>query len=123
MILPPPDNKPSHQCTLCPGVSYTAQIISEIDRAAIPREICDLVCCALCGRPTPWKDCRLRSFDSDWVLLHEPSSIELFSVPVTGVEFYRRIATLIYRDDLIGIWCPGCAASRTVRSTAQTEVC
>jgi hypothetical protein len=122
MTLPPSGNEPSHEFSLSPGVSYTAQIISEIDRAAIPREIRDLVCCALCGRPTPWKDCGLHSFDNDWVLLREPSSIELFSVPVAGAEFYRRIATLIYRDDLIGIWCPSCAASRTVRSTAQTEV-
>ena len=122
MALPPSGKKPSDESTLCPRVSYTAQTISEIDRAAIPREICDLVCCALCGRPTPWKDCRLLSFDNDWVLLRQPNSIELFSVPVAGAEFYRRIATLIYRDDLIGIWCPTCAASRTVRSTAQTEV-
>ncbi len=122
MTLPPAGKKPSHEFTLCPGVSYTAQVISEIDRAAIPGEICDLVCCALCGRPTPWKDGRLLSFDRDWVLLREPNSIELFSVPVAGAEFYRRIAMLIYRYDLIGIWCPNCAASRTVRSTVHTEV-
>jgi hypothetical protein len=122
MALPASGKEPSHELAVYPGVSYTAQVISEIDRAAIPGEIRDLVCCALCGRLTPWKDSRLHSFDNDWVLIREPSSVELFNAPVAGAEFYQRIATLIYHYDLIGIWCPNCAASRTVRSAVQTEV-
>jgi hypothetical protein len=122
MTLPRTGKTPSRDLSSDPKGSYTAQVISEIDRAAVPDEIRDLICCALCGRPTPWKGDRLPSFDHDWVLLREPSSSGLFSVPMAAAELYRRIATFIYRYDLIGIWCPNCAASRTVRSTTQTEV-
>jgi hypothetical protein len=115
--------EPCHELALFPSVSYTAQSISEIDKAALPNKIRDFVCCALCGRPTPWKDSRFFSFDNDWVLIREPNSIELFNVPVTGAEFYRRIAISIYCYDLIGIWCPHCAAARTVHSTTQTAAC
>jgi hypothetical protein len=119
MTLPASGKTPPY----APGAkaSYTAHVISEIDKAEISNEIRDLICCALCGRSTPWKDDGSLNLHLDWVLLRERNSSELFSVPLAGAEFYRRVAALIYRYNLIGIWCPDCAASRTFRSFAEVS--
>jgi hypothetical protein len=116
------DNSALSGAVHLPNIFYIAQLISEADGPTLREELRDLVCCALCGCPTPWKESGSFGSDQAWTLIRDPFPLDLFGARVAGAEFYRRVATSIYNTDLIGIWCPDCAAARTVSTTTQADV-
>jgi hypothetical protein len=96
------------------SVFCTCQSVLESIQDGIPDSIRELLCCALCGCPTPWNDGGSFDCADQWSLIRTARPLGLFSAPLTGAEFYRRVGDLVNHSDLMGIWCPDCAASRII---------
>jgi hypothetical protein len=102
------------------SVFCASQPVLESIQDGVPDGIRELRCCALCGCPTPWNDGGSFDCADEWSLVRTARPLELFSAPLTGAEFYRRVGDLVNRSDLMGIWCPDCASSRIISCSVDS---